>query len=84
MPFLKNFVSGELMYFAKLLLSSIFLPPIPNGFEVKEFIGNNNLPLNLSTNIFFLSSKRNNPVSCKTFSSNLFANSSYTFEFNDE
>ncbi len=41
LPFLKNFVSGEFMYFAKLLLSSIFLPPIPNGFAVKEFIGNN-------------------------------------------
>ena len=56
-PFLKKSVSGEFIYFAKFLLLSNILPPIPIGLPEISFIGKTILSLNLSTNFFFLSSK---------------------------
>ena len=56
-PFLKNSVSGELIYFAKFLFCSRILPPIPIGLPEILLIGKIILFLNLSTYFFFLSSK---------------------------
>ena len=47
-PFLKNVVSGELIYFAKKSSFSIILPPKAIGWPEILLIGKINRPLNLS------------------------------------
>ena len=47
-PFLKKFVSGELIYFAKYSKFSNILPPNAIGWPEILLIGNINRPLNLS------------------------------------
>ena len=61
-PFLKKGVSGELIYFAKYLLSFKILPPTAIGSPDIFLIGNNTLSLNLDIYFFLFSSKVKKPV----------------------